>query len=242
MMAKNTISSLLVLIVVMFGIVAVPMYAEPNQTGKIREQLLCNMPSFIPGSFFNLTKSATINGCRIAWAERRGAKWAVVIDGQVGPEYNGIGDIVLSPDGKYVAYGAKRNKWFVNKWFVVIDGQAGPEYDGIGNIVFGPDGKHVAYGARRNKRFANKWFVVIDGQAGPEYDGIGNIVFGPDGKHVAYEARRNKWFVNRWFVVVNGQSGPEYDRILCGPTFLKDTVVEYIALKSGSLYRVTVTP
>ena len=202
MMTKNTISLLRVSIVVMLGIAAAAVYAEPNRTGKVQEQLLCNMPSFIPGSFFNLTKSATINGCRIAWAERHGAKWVVVIDGQSGPEYDGIGDIFFSPDGKHVAYGARRNKWFVS----------------------------------------NKWFAVVDGQVGPEYDGIGDIFFSPDGKHVAYGVRRNKWLVNKWFVVVDGQAWPEYDGIACGPIFLKDGKVEYIARKNGSLYRVELTP
>jgi rRNA maturation protein Nop10 len=242
MMAKNTISSLRVLFVVMLGVAAVPGYAEPNQTGKGQEQLLCNMPSFIPGSFFNLTKSETINGCHIAWAERRGAKWAVVIDGRAEPEYDEIRYINFSPDGKHVAYGAKRNQWFGNKWFVVVDGQPGPEHDGIGCINFSPDGKHVAYRASNNKWLVNKWFVVVDGQAGPEYNGIGGIIFSPDGKHVAYRARRNRWLVNKWFVVVDGQPGPTYDKIVCGPTFLKDAVVEYIAMKGGSLYRVDVTP
>ena len=173
-------------------------------------------------------------------AERNGS---VVIDGQVEPEYDGIGDITFSLDGKHVAYGARRNKWFVsNKWFVVVDSQVGSEYDGIGDIFFSPDGKHVAYGARRNKWLVNKWFVVVDGQAGPEYDGIGDITFSLDGKHLAYGARRSKWLVNKWFVVVDSQPGPEYDGIVCGPIFLKDGIVEYIAMKGGSLYRVNVMP
>jgi dipeptidyl aminopeptidase/acylaminoacyl peptidase len=244
MKTKNTINSPSVLIAAMLGIAAVAVYAEPNQTGKFQEHPLCSMPSFIPGSFFNLTKSETINGCRIAWAERRGAKWAVVIDGQAGPEYDGIGDITFSFDGKHVAYGARRNKWFVsNKWFVVVDSQVGSEYDGIGDIFFSPDGKHAAYGARRNKWFvSNKWFVVVDGQAGPEHDGIRDITFSLDGKHVAYGARRSKWLVNKWFVVVDSQPGPEYDGIMCGPVFLKDGIVEYIAMKGGFLYRVNVMP
>jgi hypothetical protein len=88
----------------------------------------------------------------------------------------------------------------------------------------------------------NKWFVVVDGQAGPGYDGIGDITFSLDGKHVAYGARRSKWLVSKWFVVVDGQTGPEYDGIVCGPIFLKDGIVEYIAIKGGSLYRINVTP
>jgi WD40 repeat protein len=219
------------------------MYAEPNQTGKVQEQRLCNMPSFIPGSFFNLTKSATVNGCHIAWAERHGTKWAVVIDGQAGPECDGIGGgIVFSPDGKYAAYGAKRSKWFADKWFVVVNNEAGPEYDGIGPIVFSPDGKRLAYVVRKNKWLVNKWLVVVDNQAGSAYDGIGCVVFSPDGKHVAYGAKRSKRLMSKWVVVVDGQPGVEYNSIACGPVFLKDGTAEYIAMKGGSLYRVNVTP
>ena len=96
----------------------------------------------------------------------------VVVDGQLGPEYDGVGSPVFSADGKRVAYvvqkGAKR--------LAVVDGQPGPEYDDIKvslfpvewSPIFSADGKRVAYAAKKGA----KWLVVIDGQPGPEYDDI----------------------------------------------------------------------
>lgn len=62
----------------------------------------------------------------------------MVIDGQAGPEYDGIGTPVFSPDSKRVAYLAVKDK----KCLVVIDGQAGPEYGMIvkGGPTFQADG------------------------------------------------------------------------------------------------------
>jgi roadblock/LC7 domain-containing protein len=131
----------------------------------------------------------------------------VWVDGQVGPEYDGIGgsSLLFSPDGKRVAYAARKGQ----KRFVVVDGQVGAECDGIGesNLLFSPDGKRVAYAARKGQ----KQCVVVDGQAGPEYDGIGErtLLFSPDGKRVAYRAGKGQ----KQCVLVDGQAGPEYDGI-----------------------------
>ena len=40
------------------------------------------------------------------------------------------------------------------------------------------------------------------------------------------------------FMVVDGQPGPEYDGIEGGPTFQPDGSIEYLASRSGILYRV----
>ena len=146
----------------------------------------------------------------IAIVAQKDNKTLVVVDGQAGPEYDGIleGNPIFSPDGKRVAYAARKGK----KWSVVVDGQAGPQYDGFGKgaLIFSPDGKRVAYVAKKG----DKWFVVVDGQSGPEYDGIleGGLIFSPDGKRVAYGALKG----DKWHVVVDGQAGPEYEGILQG--------------------------
>jgi uncharacterized protein Veg len=79
------------------------------------------------------------DGKRVAYAAEKGRKWLVVLDGQPGPEYDGIAGLVFSPDGKRVAYTADKGR----KRLVVLDGQPGPEYDdGIprGGPTFHPDG------------------------------------------------------------------------------------------------------
>jgi hypothetical protein len=152
------------------------------------------------------------DGKRFAYTAWKGSKKCfVVIDGQAGPEYDGIGivwdELVFSPDSKRLAYAAKKGE----KWVVVIDGQESLVYDNVdtdwGMPLFSPDSKRVGYGAEKSR----KQFVVIDGQAGPEYDEImqGTPIFSPDSKRVAYEAQKGTGH----FVVVDGQEGPDYDDI-----------------------------
>ncbi|MDW8026564.1 MAG: hypothetical protein RMK18_11970, partial [Armatimonadota bacterium] len=62
---------------------------------------------------------------RFAYEARRGGKEFVVVDGEEGKEYDGIGTLIFSPDSKHLAYGAERGK----KQFVVVDGVEGKEYD-----------------------------------------------------------------------------------------------------------------
>jgi len=197
---KRTCAFVIVGLVILAGVANCPA-AEPNNVAGALEQRLGKAPS----SALGITRSSTANGCRIAWAEQRGAKCVVVIDGQAGLEYDGImkGSLVFSSDGKRVAYVATKG----DKWLVVVDGQAGPEYDGVAAPIFSPNGKRVAYTAGKN----NKGFVVVDGQVGLEYDAIGkeSLIFSSDGKQVAYRAKKG----NKWLVVIDNQVGPEYDTI-----------------------------
>jgi hypothetical protein len=111
------------------------------------------------------------DGRHFAYVNLRGNGQVVVVDGQRGPEYDGISmrTPVFSPDGKRVAYEARKGA----KWLLVVDGQPDPEYDGIfsifrGTPVFSPDGQRVAYAAIKGV----KCLVVVDGEPGPEYDDI----------------------------------------------------------------------
>ncbi len=121
----------------------------------------------------------------------------------------GSGDVILSPDGKHVAFGASRN----GKWFVVVDGREGAPYDDVRVPMFSPDGRHVAYAAKRGV----KQLVVVDGRESEEQDGIVErrtrtlpfVVFSPDSSHVLYVARRGP----KSFVVLDGHAGAEYDEI-----------------------------
>ena len=93
----------------------------------------------------------------------------MVVDGKAGPPYDGIVDIVVSPDSTRVAYGAGVG----HKQFVVVDGIEQRQYDGVANgtLVFSPDSKRVVYSAQ----IRHKWTLVIDDQSGTPYDTIVNL-------------------------------------------------------------------
>lgn len=147
------------------------------------------------------------DGLHTAWPQlNQNGKLVVVVDGRPGPqEYDDIGLITFSPDGKRVAYPAKVG----SKWVVVVDGQAGPEYDDISlsYTVFSPDSKHFVYGATEG----DKWFVVLDGKAVPEseHNTVSYFVFSPDSSRFVYAAGKD----NKQYMVVDGRAGKMYDKV-----------------------------
>jgi len=166
----------------------------------------------------------------IAWAQRtHSGRVVAVIDGQSEPgEYDEIGPVIFSPDGKRVAYPAKRD----SKWFMVVDGQEGPEYDKISlsREVFSPDSKRLVYGAMKG----DKWFVVLDGKAGPEsgYDNVGYFSFSPDSKRLAYATEKDR----RQYVVVDGRDGPVYEHAV-EPVFSPDSEsLAYVANRGNKWF------
>ena len=154
---------------------------------------------------------------------------------RLGPMDAEVMNPVFSRDACHLAYVTTKGE----KQCVVVDGQAGTEYDGIseGSLIFSADGKRLAYIAKKGA----KWLIVLDGQASAEYDGIakGSLIFSPDGKRLAYIAKKGA----KWLVVMDGQAGAEYDGIAEGtPIFSPDGVLEYLAIKDDSLYRVKHIP
>jgi Tol biopolymer transport system component len=160
---------------------------------------------------------------RVVCVVRHGEKWAVIVDGKTGPEYNEIGDLwqfirggkhtpIFSPDGKRVAYVARKG----HKWQVIVDGQAGPEYDLIvePGPFFEPDGKHVTYTAQIGDKFvtvkdgqpgpehdlspARFPRVVTDGQPAAEYELVHDVVSSRDGLHRAFVAAKEWVLVDDW--------------------------------------------
>ena len=108
-----------------------------------------------------------------AYVTHKGQKLSVVVDGQAGAEYDGIGKgtLIFSADGKRVAYGAKKGKQAV----VVVDGQASPVYDGTaaGTLIFSADGKRVAYGVQGEKGGGgDKLMKVVGGSGRPGGRGV----------------------------------------------------------------------
>ena len=173
---------------------------------------------------------------RVAYLAKTGQKWSLVVNGSAGPEHDGFGGMIFSPDGKHMAYWVQNGQ----KYSVAIDGVAGADYDVVGDhLIFSPDGERMAYMAKKNE----KWLVVVDGSMHKEYDSAnvpaGIPRFSPDGKHVAYAAKNGE----KWTVVLDGTESMKYDTILQGaPMFGGDGVLEFLAVKENSLYRVKYVP
>jgi hypothetical protein len=65
------------------------------------------------------------------------------------------------------------------------------------------------------------------------------MTFSPDGHHFAYQVKHG----DKWSWVVDGQAGPAYDDFVVGSRiFTPDGVLEFLAIKDGSLYRVQYIP
>ena len=79
--------------------------------------------------------------------------------------------------------------------------------------------------------------VVVDGKAGPQYDGVGKefLAFSPDSKHFAYDALK----ATQHILVVDDKPVMGYD-VLGSPAFNSDGVLECLAVKGGSLYRIKI--
>lgn len=121
------------------------------------------------------------------------AGWVVFHDGMPSAAFEGIGAVVLSPDGRHVAFAAQRS----GGWYVVHDGVVGERFEALfpGSLRFGPGGQLV-YAARRGEAS----FVVVEGRVSESWDGVGRVEFSPDGRRVAWLARRGQ----QAFVVVDG--------------------------------------
>lgn len=81
-------------------------------------------------------------------------KYRVVHNGKAGGVYTIIGDVVLSPDGKRVAYGAQK----ADTWCIVVDGSEVQDVAELGTPVFSPDSRHIAYSAR----IGDKWQLFVN--------------------------------------------------------------------------------
>lgn len=143
----------------------------------------------------------------IAYIVKRGDFFVEIRDQQPGPSFPGkrevsyVESILLSPDGKHLAYEivrggsefkAGRTRRALRR--VVLDGQAGAEYDAldISSFRFSPGKDHFAYevvGAQKDRDM-----VVCDGMEGKLYDALftGSLKFLDDQtlEFVARDGRR----------------------------------------------------
>ncbi len=160
-----------------------------------------------------------------------GEKKLVVVDGQLGPEYDQVDNLTFSPDGKHLAYKAQMG----GRWRVVVDNQPGVDFDELlgGFPVFSPDGSRLAYGIKKD----GKWQAVVDeAPDGGIYEEIiqGSMVFSSDSRRMAYTARIG----DKKMVVVDGAPDEEYNDVEGNPVFSPDGKHLAYKVQKGALWHV----
>ncbi len=142
------------------------------------------------------------------------------------------GTLAVSPDGRHIAYAAKRG----NKFVVIRDGKDGKLYEGYGSDgdfagkmqpLFSQNSQKLGYSARQG----DQWTFVVDGHEGSFYDEISgfDLALSADGKVQAFAARQK----DAERVIVNGIEGPAYSWIREGPILSSDGKhLAYVAERS----------
>ena len=165
----------------------------------------------------NLTLSP--NGKRIAYvtvSNNKGGSnnnvnriYRLIVDGEVKYETDmRIGEIVFSPDSKFMAYLLYRidtRTFQISKYIVALGDMKSQEYDNVYELQFLPAGNQLVYMAHQS----GKYFMVINEKRGPVYDGIGkgDPVISPDGTKYAYVAKKGQKTV----MVINGVESELFD-------------------------------
>ena len=94
----------------------------------------------------------------------RNGKWFVVLDGRPGSAYDGIAQLLFSPDSRRFVYSARAG----SRLLIVEDGHSWPEVERVGDLVFGTRSRHLACGAKKG----DGMIVLLDGVPSREYDSI----------------------------------------------------------------------
>ena len=123
------------------------------------------------------------SGHRFAYAATHAARFQVLLDGEMGPEFDEISgrSMRFSPDGRRFSYLARQG----THWVLVLDGHVVEGYDDVPEpgVSFGPTGRAAYVG------FLDKHpRVVIDGlpPANVEWVDPASIRWSADGAHVSY--------------------------------------------------------
>jgi Tol biopolymer transport system component len=142
----------------------------------------------------------------------------------------GVSGPVFSPDGKHIAFAARRGE---GDFAVFLDGQDGPGYENIYFLTFSPDGQRLAYIGLRAKKLQ----LILDGkELGVVFDSIAPPMFGPDGRHIACAGLHN----GKWLLAIDNTQGKPYDYIFPKTvSFTTENTVVYTARLGQAYYRVT---
>jgi Tol biopolymer transport system component len=159
---------------------------------------------------------------------------AAVIGDSEGKEFDEIGNLLFTTDGKRWSY-AVRDR---SKMYFLIDGKPGAEYDRVGAASFNwsPDGTRYAYLALKTNGDNTKTVVVMGDKDGAkevlETTGVSRVVFSPDSKRTAFVVETAD---KQAQIYVDGKADKTYNRIL-GETvvFSPDSKrIAYLASRKG---------
>jgi len=119
------------------------------------------------------------HGGGVAYSAEINDKSYVVHNGRAGKQYDAVGAIALSPDGRRIAYGALD----AGKWRMVADNIEGAAFSTVKSPLFSPDGNHLAYQALSGE----KWYLVVDTTPNPGTNKrFLDHQFSGDSRHIAY--------------------------------------------------------
>lgn len=167
----------------------------------VHEELIAELGADVPMP--ELTLISSPDGRQIAWREKRGSKWAVLLNSAVqGNGYDEVRGLFFSPDQRHLAYAARNGK----DWMALVDGKKqGATYQKIAAMGFSPDSSRFAFKAKVD----GGWRHVVDAAPGATYKELGDLAFSPDSRHFAYDGKKG----NQWLVVTDGAEGPAFDDV-----------------------------
>jgi hypothetical protein len=147
---------------------------------------------------------------RMAIHVTRAQKELWLIDNHAGPEYDGVGILLFSPDSHRTAYTGRRD----GQWYLVLDGVESQAFEQMeDSSQFSPDSRQFLWIAKRRGKYR---LVSNLQEQGAEYDRAGKVKISPDSRHVAFFAMRGGVVGNASdndFIVVDGREGPPYGGI-----------------------------
>lgn len=122
----------------------------------------------------------------------------IVVDGTPGPKYDGVYQLIFSPDSRHVAYEAYKN----GHWLVVLDTKEGVAYSHIWGLKFSTDGQHLAYVAAKEngKNMSDRMVAVVDGHESREYEMVLEDSW-PETAPIFTANRSLAYFAVRWGVL-----------------------------------------
>jgi Tol biopolymer transport system component len=179
------------------------MWVQVNNTKQADYQGIAEGLSFSPDG-------------KVVYRANNGGTWLAIVGGApAGPGMLAVGIPAFSPDGKKMAYDARRAtsaRTDATSATVFVGGQKEGEWAGCGPCFWSGDGSTVAHQVRIGKPgtptrpFHTVDSVCVGGKPGPEYDHVSNPYFAPKGKMMAYKAQTGP----TWAMVVDGKPQDSY--------------------------------